>query len=304
MPVRSISLRRLLAPFVPALALAGAAGAQTTIDEVQELPFDAPQSWAMQYFTSVALSTGLGVADEPEPGSIEIGLEAYSVPQLSEAERTVGFGGTKPEDLNRTEVFGRPRLLVGLPARFTAEASYVPPIDIAGVEPELWSLALGRPLTPRDARLRLGARLVFLEGSFEGDLTCSRDEIEGGPNPFDCEAPSNDEHRMEVVSLELTGSLALGREGRWRPYLAVAGHRMDLEFQVDARYGGLVDRTLLVTDGDTVSFAGGVDLRLGTRGRLAAELLWAPLEVVRPPRTTTENDDLLHVRVGYRYRLR
>jgi hypothetical protein len=25
---------------------------------------------------------------------------------------------------------------------------------------------------------------------------------------------------------------------------------------------------------------------------------------VRPPRTATENDDLLHVRVGYRYRLR
>lgn len=303
MPGGTSVLRRLLPSCALALGLAGAAGAQGVIDEVQDLSFDAPESWAMKYFTSVSLLTGLGVAEAREPGSVEVGVEASSVPRLSAAERTVGFGGTKTEDLNRTEVFARPRLLVGLPGRFTAEASYVPPIDISGVEPELWAVALGRPLAG-GARARFGARLIFQHGTFEGDFTCSRDEIESGPNPFDCERPSNDVMDLDTLSLELTGALELGRDGRWRPYLTVAGHRMDLEFQVDSRYAGLVDRTLLLTEGDTVSFAGGVDRRLGTRGRLAAELLWAPLDVVRPPSTTSESDDLLHLRVGYRYRLR
>ena len=302
MPAALPVLRRLLPCCALTLGLAAAADAQTVIGEVREISFDAPESWAMKYFTSVSLFTGLGVPEAREPGSVEIGLEASSVPQLSEAERTVGFGGTKAEDLNRSEVFGRPRILVGLPARFTLEASYVPPIDISGVEPELFAMAFSRPLAGGD-RARLGGRLVVQRGTFEGDFTCSRDEIESGPNPFDCERPSTDDMELDTVSLELTGSLEAGRDGRWRPYLTVAGHRMDLEFQVDSRYAGLVDRTLLLTDGETLSLAAGAQVRLGARGRLAAEVLWAPLEVVRPPRTATENDDLLHLRIGYSYRL-
>lgn len=280
-----------------------AAFSQPVIDEVQELAFDAPESWAMKTFASIALLTGLGVPDRRPAGSVELQLELSSVPRLSAEQRTVGFGGTKTEDLNRTSVFGRPRVLVGLPAGFTVEVSYLPAIDISGIEPELFAAALARPLL-EGRRFRLGARLTAQHGTFTGDLTCSRDEIASGANPFDCERPSDDEMTLDTGSLELTGSLEVGSEPRWRPYLALAAHRMDLDFRVDARYAGLIDRTRLLTDGTTLSLALGAELRLGERGRLAGEVFWAPLEVVRPPSTTAEGDDLLHLRVAYRYRLR
>jgi hypothetical protein len=272
------------------------------IDEVKDLSFDAPESWAMKYFTSISLLTALAAPEAREPWSFELAVEIASVPRLSEAERTVGFGGTKPEDLNRSDLFGRPRALLGLPGKLTLEASYLPPIDISGVEPELLAAALGRPLMRR-ARGSLGARLIVQRGLFEGDFTCSRDEIEQGPNSFDCERPSSDEMTLDTVSIELTGALELGAADRWRPYLSVAGHRMDLEFQVDSRYAGLIDRTLLLTEGETLSLAGGVDMRLGERGHLSGEILWAPLEVVRPPSASSQHDDLLHLRVAYRHRI-
>jgi hypothetical protein len=78
---------------------------------------------------------------------------------------------------------------------------------------------------------------------------------------------------------------------------------MDLEFQVDSRYAGLIDRTLLLTEGETLSLAGGVGMRLGERGHLSGEILWAPLEVVRPPSASSQHDDLLHLRVAYRHRI-
>ena len=112
------------------------------IDETDELDFDDPQSWAMQYFGSVALFTPLGAPVVREAGSVDLALEVTQVPHLSADERRVGFGGFKEEDLNRLPVFVRPRVAVGLPHRFAIEVGYVPPIEVDGIEPNLLSLAV------------------------------------------------------------------------------------------------------------------------------------------------------------------
>ncbi|MEE8278611.1 MAG: hypothetical protein V3R89_07825, partial [Thermoanaerobaculia bacterium] len=84
-------MRALSLSLLALLGLAQAAFGQRVLDITEDLDFDRPESWAMKYFTSVTLFTGMGVPRRMEPGSVEVGLEAGWVPTLSDRERTVGF---------------------------------------------------------------------------------------------------------------------------------------------------------------------------------------------------------------------
>src|SRR3990172_12962081 len=103
---------------------ADGARAQPLIEATEELEFDAPESWAMKYYASLALLTGMGVPEAMGAGKIDIGFEGGFVPQLSEEQRRVGFGGVKVEDLNRTPFFGRIRGTIGLSESTSLELAY------------------------------------------------------------------------------------------------------------------------------------------------------------------------------------
>ena len=118
-------------------------------------------------------------------------------------------------------------------------------------------------------------------------------------NPFACEEISQDEQDVQTVGLELSTSWELGDEARWEPFAALSYNHMDLEFQVNARYSGLIDRTLLVTDGQTLYALAGIGYRISDRWRLAAEVFYSPLDVVRPSSTSTQTDELVNLRTGH-----
>lgn len=300
-------LLAVIASLLAACGLMRPAAAQTTIAFREDLDFDRPESWAMKYYSSVALPTGLGVPRALSPGSLELGLEVGWVPSLSEEERRVGFYGTKVEDLNRTSVFGRPRLSVGLPAKLSLTVGWVPPVELDGVETNLVSLALARPLREA-AAWRLGLRLYGQGGTVEGDITCERSAAAAGDdperNPFGCLAPSEDELTLTTVGLELGVAFPLGRVPGLEPYAAVSWNHMDNELQVNARYGNLVDRTLQVTSGDTFAFAAGAVYTTGGRIRLSGELFYAPLDVQPAVGEPVGSRDLFNVRALLTYRLR
>ncbi|HSO24479.1 MAG TPA: hypothetical protein VLT81_16370, partial [Chondromyces sp.] len=77
------------------LAVIAPPAAAQVIDDVEELAWDRPEAWAMKYFNSVSLLTGLGPPRTREPWSIELGLEAGLIPHLDEDQRRIGFGGAK-----------------------------------------------------------------------------------------------------------------------------------------------------------------------------------------------------------------
>ncbi|MCI0635999.1 MAG: hypothetical protein L0206_19100 [Actinobacteria bacterium] len=296
------------------LAVAGAmvtaASAQDdvfVIDETEDLDFDDPQAWALKFFGSVAAFTPLGAPVVREPGSIDLGLEVTQVPHLSTAERTVGFGGRKPEDLNRLPVFVRPRVTIGLPHRFAIELGWVPPVEIDGIEPNIFSLALDHVFYV-GSRWSFGGRLYGQIGGVEGDLTCSEEDAShpiGSPgNLFGCQAPSNDEATFDHVALHAGAGYQL--KGSRGPTLLFGASvlRHDLEFQVDAFTFSVHDRSLLLTEGTTWALDAGIAIPAAQRAQVGIEVLWSPLEVVRPPKTTAENDDLLHVKALLRYRVR
>ena len=68
--------------------LTGAAIAQSRTDaKVQHLSFDSPEAWALKYFTSSTLLSGLQPAEtideERGAGSVRVGLELGWLPALS-----------------------------------------------------------------------------------------------------------------------------------------------------------------------------------------------------------------------------
>ena len=277
------------------------------IDETDELNFDDPQSWAMKYFGSVALFTPLGAPVVREAGSVDLALEVTQVPHLSPDERRVGFGGFKEEDLNRLPVFVRPRVAVGLPHRFAIEVGYVPPIEVDGIEPNLLSLAVDHVFYV-GRHWSFGGRLLGMVGEVKGDLTCSEEDASfpiGSPdNLFGCRAPSNDEARLDHLALRLGTGYQIGSAGGPTLTFGAGAVRHDLEFQVDAFTFSVHDRSLLVAEGTTWELDAGMAIPLGERTQLGFEVLWSPLDVVRPPKTTEQTDELLHVKGLLRYRVR
>ncbi len=302
-PRATLALAVALASAV--LAGHGVARAQVVLDETERLNFDRPESWAYKYFTSVVMLPAFGAPARTPAGSVRIGFEAANVPSLSEEQRRVGFDGNKVEDLNRTDAVGRLQVRVGLPGDVAVTVGYVPPVELDGVEPELYSLAVERPVWSGRAA-RVGLRLHGHVGTFRGDFTCTAAEAAAGDdidaNPFGCEAPSRDELTTRYIGLEAAAAFRPGR--RVEPFVAVSGNRMDLEFQVDARYSGLIDRMKHTTEGWTHTLAAGTAVHFRGRASLALEAFWAPLEIARAPDREPRSDDLVQVRALLAFRLR
>jgi hypothetical protein len=294
---------RLKVPFLLALGstlICEFASAQPLVEETEELEFDAPESWAMKYFASLALLTGMGVPEAQGTGTIALGFEGGFVPQLSEEQRRVGFGGEKVEDLNRTSFFGRVRGRVGISRTASLELAYLPPIEVDGTKPHMFAVAVGRPFEVGES-WNVGLRGYGQFGSIEGDITCSGEELDG-PNRYGCLAPSNDDLSQRVIGAEITTGYV--SQSPLRPYVGIAFNYLDLEFQVDAMHSGVHDRTLQTTEGATVSLTGGVTYAAGEKWRFGGELFYSWLSVVRPPSTTSTNDGLFNFRFLVSYRIR
>ena len=301
-------VRRLapLAVVAAVLAVAATASGQDFIAPHEELAFDRPEAWSLNYFASVSLLTGFGTPKARRPGELEAAIELGWVPHLDAEQRTVGFGGLKEEDLNQTPVFIRPRLAVGLPADFSLTVAYVPPVRAFGVKSNLLALSLDRPLWTGE-RWTLGTRLYGQTGTAEGAFTCTEEDAAGGDdlelNPFGCEAASADQATLRYAGLELSASYRLEGLGGLTPHLAAALNYFDNRFQVNARTFGFRDRTLLLADGSTYSLAAGLTYPWHDRSGLGVELFYSPLEVTRRNRPR-DTDPLFNLRLLLSHRFR
>jgi len=283
------------------------AAAQTVVDFEEEADFTRPESWAMKYFGSVNLLTGFGSPPPAQPGTMDLGLEIDWVPTLSDAERTVGFVGTKMEDLNKTSVFIRPWFTLGLPSKLSLTLTYLPPVEAFGVKPHLFGAAVGRPVYEA-TRWRLGLRGYGQFGTIQGDFTCDENTVAAGSdpirNPFDCEEVSEDKYRLRTIGLETSFAWRSDPSSKLEPYAGFAVNYLDADFEVNARYAGIIDRTALLTNGVTVSFSAGLAYSITERLSVSGEVFYSPLNVVRPPNTSSQNDGLFNVRSLVTYRIR
>lgn len=282
------------------------AQSQLVVADTETLDFERPEAWAMKYYTSLALLTSLGVPERKAGGQVDFGLEGGYVPQMSNAERRIGFNGTRLQDVNKTSLFGRIRGSLGLGKGIALELGYTPPVELGGAKPHFFALALGRPFEVSDA-WRLGVRAYGQIGTIKADVTCSADEVAAGDdvqqNPYQCVEPSKDESHQNVIGLELVAGY--DSRSRFKPYAGIGGSYMDLEFDVNALYsdGRVKDHTVQLTSGTTLSAAAGLTYAAGERWRVTAEVFYAWLPIVRPPVTRSANEGLLNGRIFLAYRI-
>ncbi len=308
--MRSTATRVWPLALLACLAVVSSTLAQEVFDPIEDLEFDAPEAWAMNYFASATLPAGRALDSDLERGGIDVGFEILHLPHLNQEQRTVGFGGFKEEDFNRSPAAARMFGRFGLGGGWRLEVGWAPPVEVDGVEADLWSVAVEKDLW-RGARMGLGTRIHGQTGTIAGDLTCKAGEElspAGSPgNLFACEAPSRDEMQLNSVGVELVASHELGRNGAG-PALhgGISWNRLDTEFQVDALTFGIRDRSLLRSDGETLTVRAGASWRF-SRSQLVTQVLWAPLQVRRlegPSLGPAQSDDLVHVRLSWTRRLR
>jgi hypothetical protein len=266
-----------------------------------------PEAWAMYYFTSVTLFSGLGTPRARNPGSVEVGLELGSIPHLDHDQRTVGLYGTKEEDLNKAPIFARGRLTIGLPWKLSLILGYVPPVEVFGLRAHLFAYGLERPLY-ENGPWSFGIRAYGQVGNVEGAFTCPgnvADDPPGSPgNPYGCEGKSNDKATQDYWGAELSGSYRTPLLGGLTPWLTVSGNYLDTRFQVKAQTFGYRDRSRLAADTGTVTMGIGVRYPVTEKIDLSVGMSFTPLWVTRPPSTDEEQDPLLNARTTLSYRFR
>lgn len=286
----------------------GPVQAQIVVDVEEELDSERPEAWALRWFAATLAPSGFGNPGDLAPGAIELGLDAAWIPSLSTRERTVGFNGTKTEDLNRSPLASSVRARVGLPARFALEGAWMPPIEVDGARPNLFSLAVAREIVARPP-WRLAARLGFQSGTVEGDFTCPQAAAAAGEdpiaNPYRCEAASNDEMSFDSPGLEFALARRFAGTAGIEAWVTASLRRVDSTFDVDAQYAGVVDRSRLDYSGEDWGLAAGLGgLTSSGLWRWGAEVAWVPLEIRRAPGRATEDEPLIHARLLFARRLR
>jgi len=279
----------------------------TPVHAAEHLDSDRPEAWAMFYFTSVSLFSGLGTPRSRAVGSVEAGIELGSIPHLDDDQRRVGFNGVKEEDLNKAPIFARGRLTIGLPWKLAVILGYVPPVEVFGLRAHLFAYGLERPIYehgPWTFGLRAYGQVGYVEGAFTcpGDVA---DKPPGSPgNPYGCEGDSKDKATQTYWGAELSGSYRIDALRGATPWLTVAGNYLDTRFDVKSQTFGFRDRSSLEADTGTVTFGLGVRYPITERIEISVGGSYTPLWVVRPPSTAEEQDSLLNARTILSYRFR
>lgn len=282
-------------------AMAPLAGAQDILSDYEREAFDSPEGWAMAHTVSASLNLGAGPTAPLAVGDWRLSAELGSIPHLSREEQRVGFGGFKLEDMNKSPVFGRGRLHIGLPGQITAELSWTPPLEINGGRPEnLVGLALERWLWQSES-WTVGARVFAVRGDASGDTTCSRSVAAQTPgsagNLYGCRAPSDDTLRMDHEGVELMASRNMAG-GRWQPFVALASTHMTPYVEVKARVFDSLDLSELESSGTVQTFSVGTVFTATPAWQVSLAASWTPLDVRRPLQYDKERQDFWSIRLG------
>lgn len=302
---RAIAARALaigaLAGAVWAFA-APAADAVPTVHNDASLASDRPEAWAMTWVAASTFFTAFGATPPLDRGHFDGAAELGAVPRLSASEQRVGFNGVKEEDLNRSPVFGRLRLMAGLGDGWVAEIAWTPPLEIDRAKPrDLFAAAIGRQVVARGG-VTLSLRVFGQHGKAEGDITCPArlaSVTDPARNPYGCRAASDDRIALDYYGVDaITGWSA----GGWAWHVDVAAVRTELAVDVDALTFGVHDRSRLTSREVVPWIAAGASHALDARWSVGIEGLYVPLSVKRRAGAERSYDPFATARVQLRYR--
>ena len=258
----------------------------------------------MAHTLSASLNLGLTPQMDVTPWKLSLSAELGSIPHLSREEQRVGFGGFKLEDMNKSPVFGRGRVHLGLPYEFELEGSWTPPVEINGGKPDgVYGLAIERSVF-RTSSWAVGWRLFAVRGMARGDITCSENVASSPPgslgNPFGCVEPSDDSIKLDHEGMEFAVS-RISNSGRWQPFMGYAYTRIHPRVDVRARVFESLDRSKLEMEDSLQTITVGLSYRLSQNWNWHSAFSYTPLDIRRPPDRSSESQDFWSFRLGIRW---
>lgn len=271
-------------------------------NENVQISFDRPEAWALKRFDAALLpSTMLPVSSDRSwrPGTISAAVETDWLPMLSTAQETVGFDGTKPEDLNKAPALIRPLIGVQMPWKFSAFATAPPPISTFGIKPRLAAFGLERPIFERDS-WTIDWQAYGQVGSVKGAFTCPASAVAAPPgsaaNPSFCVALSADIASLHYVGSQVQVAHPLPQLPKLIPHASVAGTFDDVAFLSHSPLTIGLAENRQWTRGGMFSTSGGASYLFNQRIAFTVDVFYAPLEVSRTAGAPVTNDGLFNVR--------
>ena len=218
----------------------GAAGAQC------RPPAASHEARLLAFYEAPVIFSMASAPERLAPGAVSVGGEAIPVPSPDPALTHPSF--CYQYTTNNTKLaplFGRPRIVVGLPAGFAVEGSYVPPVSASSARVTIGSVALSRTQS-----ISVGRGSVLLQlrahgtlGRIHGPVTCPRASLQLQDVAAPCygTTPSRDSYDPRSLGVEAAAATQLGRLD------LVAGggaNRLDPRFRAGFTDGlGNVDHT-------------------------------------------------------------
>lgn len=257
-------------------------------------PADSHEARLLAFYEAPVLFAMAAAPERLAPGSLSIGGEAIPVPSPDPLLTHPSF--CYQYTTNNTKLaplFGRPRIVLGLPSGFALEGSYVPPVSVSSARVTLGSLAVSRT---QSVSLGRGSVLLQLRahgtlGRIQGPITCPRASLQLRDEAAPCygTVPSRDSYDPRSLGIEAAASTHLGRLD---VFAGGGANRLDPRFRAGFTDGlGNVDHT-------TVDVAlvrgvgyGGATLHLRHDLAISGQLYVVPADVST-------------VRLGVAYRVR
>lgn len=294
-----------IATLVPGSAVAQTGESADTIPNLH-ISFDRPEAWALKRFVAATLPSTMPPVSPVElrqVGTISVGLEADWIPMLDEGQETVGFNGTKFEDLNKAPALIRPVIGVQLPKGFKVFATAPPPISTFGIKPRLFAFGVERPLLERGPWM-LDWQGYGQVGSVKGAFTCPKSVLAyppGSPNnPDYCVGLSADIASLHFAGMQFQVAHQLPQFPKLVPHASVAGTFVDVAFQSHSPTMGPAGFGLAQvrqwSRGGMFSVAGGASYLFTPRIAFTVDVFYAPLGVSRSAGAPVTNDGLFNVR--------
>ena len=269
-----------------ALALLVLAAAPLAAQARRTLDRNDPQALLLGYYAAVMQFSPIGLADKD--GRLEIGVAGSIIPNLSLADRLVGFGGTKPEDANKCPVFPRLALAKGF-GGVSVELGWTPPVTACDVKASIVSAAALRrfALSPEwDGAVRISG----VAGSLRSAITCS---VAFTQDPLDQTCyngtPSDDRVAPVTFSLDFVAAHQGPQRSRLEPYFVLGFRYERVDFDANYTrtatqgaadpqnvYPALDDHERTRAGLSGVQLAAGASWAAAGRFRLAGEVYYAP----------------------------
>ena len=259
---------------VALFAVVGAPGAAA-----QDDCYPPPDSHEAQTLAIYSVPLAYSAAASPRrmtAGRVQVGLELTWLPTIDSvtATPTVCRPGKGPENTDLLVAFPRPRVLIALPAGFSVDASWVPPVRLSGVKANLFGIALGKAFAlGADATLRVRAHGTF--GQINAPITCDQDAL-ADPNSECYQGTlSDDRYQPNIFGLDLAMGFSLAG-GKLSPYLGGGYNRLQPRFQVNfTNSAGETDNRKVIVDLNRGVLFGGMTWTPSRRIHLSGEIYGA-----------------------------